>query len=424
MSTKCNRRVTESDKKNTVVLMWNPAISSVKEKDYREWFEGIGTFNEKLFNWSIHDHAESGFGDRFVLIRVGEGSTGLMMDGMIISDCRKGKDWSGRGREVFYADLIPMKAFNPENGAEFPTTDMLAQAVPDFNWSGGHSGQILTPEQAEALDVFLKEYYKKHSQEERKYDKMRSRDYVVSASSIYPSEKDLDKNSLADPRPFIESSILRAIGIEPAQLEEKWKEHDNVWVRDKEYLLRAAAEMAFPIRKELPYYGALCLKLADQYFGSCKENINAAYAREAADYLQNPKLRHRAVMKWLSYSLPEVKSRIKGMEFLKDYLPHIDFDADHNMLHDFSVTDVSTDWMKQVIEITISDTGDPKQVDAEKIVFRLTGHIDIDFTCDSNGFNYITEAHIGAWSQNQIAVVIDGFGLKARGDSLEILPGA
>ena len=50
--------------KNTVVLMWNPKISSVMESDYEEWFDGLCTFREKFFNWSVWDYKHVGYGDR------------------------------------------------------------------------------------------------------------------------------------------------------------------------------------------------------------------------------------------------------------------------------------------------------------------------------------------------------------------------
>ena len=56
--------------KNTVVLMWNPKISSVKESDYEEWFDGLCTFREKFFNWSVWNYKHVGYGDRFILMRV------------------------------------------------------------------------------------------------------------------------------------------------------------------------------------------------------------------------------------------------------------------------------------------------------------------------------------------------------------------
>lgn len=66
--------------KNTVVLMWNPKISSVKESDYEEWFDGLCTFCEKFFNWSVWDYKHVGYGDRFILMRVRDEKAGIVME--------------------------------------------------------------------------------------------------------------------------------------------------------------------------------------------------------------------------------------------------------------------------------------------------------------------------------------------------------
>ena len=66
--------------KNTVVLMWNPKISSVKESDFEEWFDGLCTFREKFFNWSVWDYKHVGYGDRFILMRVRDEKAGIAME--------------------------------------------------------------------------------------------------------------------------------------------------------------------------------------------------------------------------------------------------------------------------------------------------------------------------------------------------------
>lgn len=47
---------------------------------------------------------------------------------------------------------------NPENDIEMLTPEKLTEAIPDFNWFGGHSGRRLTEEQAKKLDELWIEY--------------------------------------------------------------------------------------------------------------------------------------------------------------------------------------------------------------------------------------------------------------------------
>lgn len=142
------------EKQKTFVLMWNPAISSVTMEDHNESIPNIMT---EHFNWSVYEYQEAKKGDRFVMVRCGEGKTGIVMSGIFDSNPYQGGDWSGKGRTVFYMDLEPNFIANPEK-ASIITTDELRQAIPTFDWSGGHSGRLLNEEQAKRLEAMLAKY--------------------------------------------------------------------------------------------------------------------------------------------------------------------------------------------------------------------------------------------------------------------------
>ena len=42
--------------------------------------------------------------------------------------------------------------YSDPDGEPFITTEELQKAIPDFDWEKGHSGELLTEEQAYALD--------------------------------------------------------------------------------------------------------------------------------------------------------------------------------------------------------------------------------------------------------------------------------
>ena len=44
------------------------------------------------------------------------------------------------------------------------TSERLAEEIPDFVWNGGHSGQLLTPEQADKLAILWNQYLKDNSE--------------------------------------------------------------------------------------------------------------------------------------------------------------------------------------------------------------------------------------------------------------------
>lgn len=128
----------------TVILMWNPEISSFKMKDY---MKGMLHFDSFGLNWSVWDHEEIHEFDEFFMVRVGSGKTGIVMKGTVLSDPYLSKDWSGRGRKVYYVDLNVCVMVNPEL-ATLLTTDELAKHIPDFDWTSGHSGRVLTKDQS------------------------------------------------------------------------------------------------------------------------------------------------------------------------------------------------------------------------------------------------------------------------------------
>lgn len=142
------------ENQNTFILTWNPAISSVTLEDHNY---GVKNMLTEYFNWSVWDYKEAKCGDRFFLVRVGDGNTGIVMSGVFDSQPYEAGDWSGKGRRVFYMDMIPNVILNPET-APMITTEQLKKAIPSFDWSGGHSGRLLTKEEAQLLEKMWQEY--------------------------------------------------------------------------------------------------------------------------------------------------------------------------------------------------------------------------------------------------------------------------
>ena len=138
--------------------MWNPAISSVKLKDHNADIPRLLT---AYFNWSVWDYKKANCGDRFFLLRVGEGNTGIVMSGVFDSNPYENENWSGRGREVYYMDMLPNLILDPD---AFPmiTTQQLEETIPSFDWSGGHSGRLLNGNDAMTLEKLWHRYMTEH----------------------------------------------------------------------------------------------------------------------------------------------------------------------------------------------------------------------------------------------------------------------
>ena len=138
---------------NTIILMWNPVVSSLSYREYKDLFRDPEV---AVLNWSIHDWKKAHAGDRFFLVRVGkEGAhgkgNGIVMSGYLNSELYRGTDWSGKGREVFYADLQPEYMFDTEKVTTL-TDDLLTQAIPGSDWTGGHSGRVPPAAESRVLE--------------------------------------------------------------------------------------------------------------------------------------------------------------------------------------------------------------------------------------------------------------------------------
>ena len=133
----------------TYLLRWNPAISSFTMDRYRnaidEYPEGF------CMDWSIYEWEEAHKGDRYYMVRVGEGNTGIVFLGQFLSEPYEGEDWAGKGKKRHYVDIECVFATDPEE-RPLLTIDELQAILPEIDWIKGHSGQLLTEEQAEKLD--------------------------------------------------------------------------------------------------------------------------------------------------------------------------------------------------------------------------------------------------------------------------------
>lgn len=139
----------------TYILFWNPDISSYTKERFLDDFserEGVG-------NWSFYEHDKVKYGDSFFMIKCGEGKTGIVMRGKITSACYNDTDWSPKGRkDIYYADIEIGACINPWSDVPLLTPDILTEAIPDFNWYGGHSGRLLDAADACKLEKIWAQY--------------------------------------------------------------------------------------------------------------------------------------------------------------------------------------------------------------------------------------------------------------------------
>lgn len=147
---------------NTVILMWNPSISSYKVEQFEEELAAFGSL-DMWYNWSVYDWQNSHEGDRFYLVRVGQGNTGIVMSGYFSSDPYIMDDWSGRNRIVYYQDMEPDVIINSDKVPTLTTAELMAN-LPGFDWTGGHSGRLLDNELAYKLEDLWETFINEHKE--------------------------------------------------------------------------------------------------------------------------------------------------------------------------------------------------------------------------------------------------------------------
>ena len=140
----------------TYLLRWNPAISSFKLEHYRQAIaerpDGFG------FDWSINEWEEAHEGDHYYMLRTGDKKAGIVFHGVFTSEPYEGDDWAGqKGKTRRYMD---MDCFDCVPADEQPpiTIEVLEKAIPNVDWRKGHSGELLSDEDAEKLDELWNEY--------------------------------------------------------------------------------------------------------------------------------------------------------------------------------------------------------------------------------------------------------------------------
>ena len=188
--------------RNTFILKWDPSISSYTinslDQDMLEWADGNWYPD---FDWSVYEWSKAKCGDRFFMVCVGEGNTGVFAAGRFTSDPYKAKDWSGSDREVYYMEMEFEAVFHPER-ADIISTEELVRELPHLDWYKGHSGVMLDAEDAVRLELMWRDYigrnkslYLPRAVKNEDYDLRSDIDKAIGfASKAHAADYDLDGN--------------------------------------------------------------------------------------------------------------------------------------------------------------------------------------------------------------------------------------
>ncbi len=152
---------------SVVLLRWNPEISSFRMDDFKSAIFEARQTQDYCLNWSVWEHEKVHAGDRFFMLRVGKGKTGIVMSGRITSEPYASEDWSGKGRTVYYVNLDPDFFVNPDCVSRVSVAD-LEKVFPKYVWKEGHSGMVLDDNLGTKLEWLWVEYLYKNCVVDRK----------------------------------------------------------------------------------------------------------------------------------------------------------------------------------------------------------------------------------------------------------------
>ena len=137
------------------MMRWNPSISSFTEKDFEVCVANM-THGMFRMNWSIYEWEEARRGDLFYMMRVGDDKAGIVFNGQFISDPYPGDDWAGSTKRRMYVDMVCMNPVEPGKKPRI-SLEKLQNAIPEIEWSKGHSGALLSDEVVTKLEELLEE---------------------------------------------------------------------------------------------------------------------------------------------------------------------------------------------------------------------------------------------------------------------------
>jgi hypothetical protein len=145
--------VPENPKK--YLMRWNPSVSSFTEQDFKECLSKMvhGMFR---MNWSIYEWEEAHENDRFYMLRTGDDKPGIVFRGIFTSEPYEDEDWNMTDKLRHYVDMDCYDCISADEQSPI-TVKMLEESIPNINWRAGHSGELLSDEDAEKLDDMWEE---------------------------------------------------------------------------------------------------------------------------------------------------------------------------------------------------------------------------------------------------------------------------
>lgn len=171
------------------VLRWNPSISSFSVADFEDEFsqlQGKKPFDRAHpLDWNVWDWKDVMHRDLFVMMMVGQKHNGIVWGGFFDGYPYQYEDKDGNPlKSVFFkTDAMYMHRIEHTN---ILSAEKLMEAIPEVDWLHGHSGELLSVENAEKLGLFLVNELKQVESSEHVYfDSYNEKKYVLADILTY-----------------------------------------------------------------------------------------------------------------------------------------------------------------------------------------------------------------------------------------------
>jgi len=140
------------------ILRWNPSISSFKREGFDFYFShyknNLPLDPEDKFDWSVWNWREVMHRDLFIMMQVGQEVNGIVWGGFLGGYPYQYKREDGTLTKSYFFETIVMY-MNRIEKTGLMTAEKLIQVIPEVDWLHGHSGEMLTIENAEKLGLFI-----------------------------------------------------------------------------------------------------------------------------------------------------------------------------------------------------------------------------------------------------------------------------
>lgn len=165
------------------VLRWNPSISSFTRDDFDNYmaqYQGTIPYDkENPLSWNVWDWKEVSHRDLFVMVQVGQEINGIVCSGFLGGFPFQYEKEDGKLSKEHFFELT-VEFMQRIDSTKVLTIDKLEKAIPNVDWLHGHSGELLSVEDAEKLGLLMVNELKEIDQSEYLYfDDYNQKKYVL-----------------------------------------------------------------------------------------------------------------------------------------------------------------------------------------------------------------------------------------------------